>query len=138
MDKLACVIAAGVWDGRRSLLKNRDRKYTPTITLVREIIDGVEVAYMRDDVTDWCEGLNEYGIGVANAALAVGLDEAEGDGAKAVEDKKGKKGKALDGARVLKALACRTVQDAIESLCSHLGGLEGHTFRERPEQLLLS
>ena len=134
MDRLACVIAAGVWDGKRALLKNRDRKYTPRVTLVRELLDGVEVAYMRDNVTGWCEGLNEHGIGIANAALAVGLDEAEGT-ATAVEDKKGKKGKALDGARILKALSCRTVQDAIDSLCSHLGGLEGHSFVSDPNRV---
>jgi hypothetical protein len=133
MDRLACVIAAGVWDGKRSLLKNRDRKYIPRVTIVRELLDGVEVAYMRDSVTGWCEGINEYGIGIANAALAVGLDEAEGMG-KAVEDKKGKKGKSLDGARILKALACETVKEAIDSLCSHLGGLEGHSFVSDPNR----
>ena len=73
MDRQACIIAAGEWGGHRALLKNRDRNYTPQLTLVHEIRAGVEVAYVRDEVTGWCEGLNARGLGVVNAALAVAL-----------------------------------------------------------------
>lgn len=129
MDKQACVIAAGVWDGKRALLKNRDRNYTPRITLVRELLDGCEVAYMRDDVTGWCEGLNEHGIGITNAALAVRLDEAEGKLVKVT-------GKTTrDGKRILKALSCDNVEDAIESVCEFMGGLKGHTFISTPDKV---
>ena len=125
MDRLVCIIAAGVWDGKRALLKNRDRVYTPSVTLVREILDGVEVAYMRDEVTGWCEGLNEYGIGVANSALAVKEDE--------LHPNKFPQRKKEDGEKVLAALSKKTLKDSIKSLCAHLGGLEGHTFVSDPE-----
>lgn len=126
MDRTACIIAAGEWGGKRALLKSRDRGYTPSVTLVREIIDGVEVAYMRDEVTGWCEGLNEYGIGVANSALAVKEDE--------LHPNKIPQRKKEDGEKVLAALSKKTLKDSIKSLCAHLGGLEGHTFVSDPER----
>lgn len=129
MKRSACIVAAGVWGGKRSLLKNRDRKYTPKIVIVHEIIDGTEVAYMHDLVTDWCEGLNEHGIGIANAALAVGLDEAEG-----TDDRHETNNKSDDGKRMLKALACKTLDEAIEAICEYNGGLEGHTFLSDPKR----
>lgn len=130
MDRLACVIAAGVWENKRCLLKNRDRNYSPEVTLVRELLDGVEVAYMRDDVTGWCEGMNEHGIGITNAALAVGIDEAEGKLVKVT----GKTTK--DGKRILKALSCDNLDDAVESVCEFMGGLKGHTFVSTPNKVL--
>lgn len=130
MDRLACVIAAGVWENKRCLLKNRDRNYSPKVTLVRELLDGVEVAYMRDDVTGWCEGMNEHGIGITNAALAVGIDEAEGKLVKVT----GKTTK--DGKRILKALSCDNLDDAVESVCEFMGGLKGHTFVSTPNKVL--
>lgn len=130
MDKTACIIAAGVWGGKRSLLKSRDRNYTPAVTLVREILDGCEVAYMRDDVTGWCEGMNEHGLGITNAALAVGIDEAEGKLVKVT-------GKTTrDGKRILKALACDNIDDAVESVCEYMNGLKGHTFLATPDKVV--
>jgi len=129
VNRSACIIAAGVWGGKRSLLKNRDRKYTPKVVIVHEILDGTEVAYMCDKVTNWCEGLNEYGIGIVNAALAVGLDEAEG-----TDERHETHNKSDDGARVLKALACKTLDDAIKAVCEYKDGLEGHTFVSNPKR----
>ncbi len=126
----ACIIAAGVWGGKRSLFKGRDRNYTPQITLVRDLIDGCEVVYMRDDVTGWCEGMNEHGIGITNAALAVGIDEAEGKLVKVT-------GKTTrDGKRILKALACDNLEDAVESICEYMDGLKGHTFIATPDKVM--
>ena len=127
-SKEACIVAIGEWDGKRCLLKNRDRNYRPKIRVVHEIRKGVEVAYVYDDLTGWVEGLNEYGIGIVNAALQVARDEAEKKIVKTV----GKKSK--DGARILKALECKDLDSCIESLCSYKGGIKGHTFVSDGEQ----
>jgi hypothetical protein len=130
VKKTACIIAAGEWGGKRSLLKNRDRNYAPSVTLVRDIIDGCEVLYMRDDITGWCEGMNEHGLGIVNAALAVGIDEKEGKYVQVT-------GKTTrDGQRILKALACSTVDEAVESLCSYMNGLRGHTLVSDPQRVV--
>ena len=121
-NKNACIVAAGVWGGSRCLLKSRDRNYTPTLKVYHEVRDGVEVLYVRDEMTDWLEGLNEYGIGLANAALMVAHDEAEKKIVKTV----GKKSK--DGERILKVLEQRTLDEAIETACTFKGGIKGHTF----------
>jgi hypothetical protein len=55
--------------------KNRDRNYKPKIEIIHELINGVEVAYMRDYYTNWTEGLNEHGFGIINASLQVDYDE---------------------------------------------------------------
>lgn len=126
--KKACIISVGKWGGKKCLFKNRDRNYVPEIQLYHKIINGVEVLYMRDEITGWCEGINEFGTGIVNAALAVAADEKQG---------KAGKGKALDslseatlrdGKRVLKALGCVSIEDSVETLKTHLDGLRGHSF----------
>ena len=72
-----CIIVAKKATDSIILAKNRDRAYNPQIEVVHEIIDGVEIAYLRDTHTDWSEGLNEFGIGIVNTALMVGFDEFE-------------------------------------------------------------
>jgi len=72
-----CIIVSKEINDKFILAKNRDRAYNPSLEIVHTIIDGVEVAYLHDLVTDWSEGLNEKGIGVVNSALLVGHDEAE-------------------------------------------------------------
>jgi hypothetical protein len=125
--RVACIIAVGKWDGHQSLLKNRDRNYEPKVRIVHELLDDIEVCYMTDEVTGWNEGLNEYGIGVVNSALSVGRDEAE---KKLVSQ--GKKSK--DGERILRALTCKTLDDAIESAKTYHGGIKGHTFISTPKK----
>ena len=128
MDKKACIIAAGVFGGNRCLLKNRDRNYVPELTVYHEIRNGLEVLYVKDEVTGWLEGMNEKGIGIVNAALMVGHDEAEKKLVKTV----GKK--SSDGARILKALEQPTLNEAIESAKTYLGGIKGHTFLSTPRR----
>ena len=72
-----CIIVSKSIDGSKILAKNRDRAYKPSLEFVHTIIDGVEVVYLRDTVTDWSEGMNEYGVGLVNTALMVGYDENE-------------------------------------------------------------
>ena len=88
--------------------------------------------YLRDEVTGWCEGLNEFGIGVVNAALAVAADEKQGKAGKGKINDAQTNATLRDGKRILKALACRTVEEAKEVLQTHLGGLRGHTFVADP------
>jgi hypothetical protein len=122
LSKQACIIAVGEWGGKKCLLKNRDRNYVPKVKIIHEVRDGVEVLYMTDVITGWCEGLNEHGIGVVNSALQVARDEAE----KNVIKSKGKKSK--DGPRVLKVLECTSIEQALEAGKTFEGGLKGHTI----------
>ncbi len=123
-SKTACIIAAGNWGGHRSLFKNRDRNYTPKISIIHEVLGDVEVMYLKDEVTGWCEGFNELGVGIVNSALAVALDEKEGKASKG----KSTGAAAKDGARVLQALQQREVEDVLTTIQTHLGGLRGHTL----------
>lgn len=122
MNKLACIIASGEWGGHRILVKNRDRNYTPEVRLVHELINGIEVLYLEDTGTGWCEGLNANGVGVVNSALSVGRDEAEKKIVKTV----GKKSK--DGERILEVLGNVDMDKAIETAKNFKGGIKGHTI----------
>jgi len=122
MPRTACIVAAGTFGESYCLLKNRDRNYVPEIHLVHEVKDGVEVAYLEDEFTGWIEGLNEFGIGIANAALMVSRDETERDAVERTGKKLG------DGDRILKALVQETVAKAAKSVREYKGGLKGHTI----------
>lgn len=131
-----CVIAAVKIDDGIVLAKNRDRGYKAKVEVIHELIDGVEVVYWRDVDTDWSEGMNEYGIGIVNAALFVGRDEKEG---KEVE-KRRKKNDATeikifskDGEKIRMALSKKELPMVVKSLISYTGtrskfGLRGETF----------
>ncbi len=43
-----CIVVGGVASGGHVLGKNRDRNYSPRLEIVREIMDGVEVAYIHE------------------------------------------------------------------------------------------
>jgi hypothetical protein len=124
----ACIVAVGEWGGKKCLLKNRDRNYTPEVKLYHKLINGIEVLYMKDEVTGWCEGLNEHGIGIVNAALAVAADEKQGKAGKGKSTDAMSEATLRDGKRVLKALGCADLDEAVEVIKTHLGGLRGHTF----------
>jgi hypothetical protein len=109
-----CVIGTRTFDGDRVLFKNRDRNYNPTLEVIRDVVNGVEVVYMRDMDTDWSEGMNELGIGIVNSALAVSDDER--DKAKA---KTGKK--SYDGKKIRNALSKKTLRDAVKSVLTFEG-----------------
>jgi hypothetical protein len=124
INKEACIIATGEWGGSRVLFKNRDRNYLPPLKVYHEVINSVEILYYKDELTGWTEGMNEYGIGLVNAALSVDDDEKEKNrvtNPKIVILNK-------DPKKVLKALQQKTLDDAVEVICDYLGGLTGHTF----------
>ena len=118
----ACIIIVTDTKEGKFLVKNRDRNYKPKLKVIHEVIAGVEVCYVKDMKTGWCEGLNEHGIGIVNSALQVGRDEAEVEVVRQV----GKKRK--DGERILNALEAKTLKDAVDRLMDFKGGLKGHTF----------
>jgi len=138
-----CVIAAVHVDGDTVLAKNRDRGYTAKIRIVHELMDGVEVVYWLDEDTDWCEGMNEHGIGIVNSSLLVGKDEKESD--KIEKKQKGnhdateKKITSTDGLKIRHALKQNSIRDAIESVVSYVGkdkkdvGVKGHVMVATPK-----
>jgi DNA topoisomerase IB len=118
--KQACVIAAGTFGDSYCLFKNRDRNYIPEVSLIHEIRGGIEVLYLKDDVTGWTEGMNALGIGVVNSALMVARDETEFELVQ--------KGQVLpDGEIILEALSRRNVLEAAHVVRHYKGGLLGHT-----------
>lgn len=130
MNKLIreCIIVAKKVGDAVIMAKNRDRAYKPQLEIVHEIVDGVEIAYLRDMVTDWSEGLNEYGIGVLNTALMVGYDENE----KKIVKKGGQPSK--DGNRIRITLTNKTLKGAVNSVARL--GIKGHTFVSNPQKMV--
>lgn len=125
-----CVIVSKEIDDKFILAKNRDRAYKPKLEIVHELINGVEVAYIHDMITDWSEGMNEYGIGIVNSALMVGHDEAE----KKIVSKAGKPSK--DGKKIRTAISQKTLKEAIKAAIGTDGGINGHTFVSSPTKMV--
>ena len=65
-----CVILCTKINGKQILAKNRDRKYKPHIEIIHEIVNGIEVAYIKDKHSGWIEGINENGFGLVNSTLS--------------------------------------------------------------------
>ena len=125
-----CIIVSKSINGSKILAKNRDRAYKPSLEIIHTIINGVEVAYLRDTITDWSEGMNEYGIGLVNTALMVGYDENE----KKIVKTGGKPSK--DGNKIRIALSKKTIKDVIHSAMTFAGGIKGHTFISTPYKMI--
>ena len=115
-NKKACIVGAGEYSGVNCLVKVRDRNYVPAVRIIRDIIDGVEVAYLHDIDTDWSEGINEYGIGVVSSALMVIEDETV----------KKERTNAPDGVKIRKMLTKTTLGGAVSE--GVRVGVTGHTL----------
>ena len=114
-----CVIAAVRFDNGVVLAKNRDRGYKANVEVVHELINGTEVMYWRDLDTDWCEGMNGYGIGMVSSSLMVSQDEKEGlrvINGKKVPDDKHKRIMTNEGNKIRQALSHTTIKDMVDSL----------------------
>lgn len=120
-----CIVVGGVASGGHVLGKNRDRNYSPRLEIIRDIMDGVEVAYIHDLDTGYLEGMNAAGLGMVNAALLVGKDEKEVKG----------KIQSDDGPRMMNALKYTKLSDMIKSLISHMDGIKGHTIVGSPKSM---
>jgi hypothetical protein len=114
--------SVGISIGDKILLaKNRDRAYYPKIKIVREIINGIETAYMYDEDTDYAEGMNAAHIGIVNTTLQGKKDEKE------VHRKNRLKKLSGDGHKIRTALGYSDVKQVIKSLDIFNRGLGGHT-----------
>ena len=113
-----CVIATGQIDGNIMLVKNRDRTYKPTMSVIHyRTKKGIEIAIVYDKTTQYLEGMNEYGIGILNSTM---LNEIDSDAEGTYNREQGK--------IVFKALNTKTIDEAIGVLTTQSGGLEGHTM----------
>jgi len=65
-----CVILCTKINGKQILAKNRDRSYKPSIEIIHEIVNGIEVAYIKDKISGWIEGMNENGFALVNSTLS--------------------------------------------------------------------
>lgn len=65
-----CVILYTKINGKKVMVKNRDRAYKPDVKIIHEIINGIEVAYLKDESTGWIEGMNSEGTGILNSTLS--------------------------------------------------------------------
>jgi len=138
-----CVVATVHLNGETFLAKNRDRAYSPTVEIIHELINGVEVMYIHDTLTDWAEGMNEYGIGVINASLMVHYDEMEADIMKNRGGDKDKDKKALtpsfDGIKIKHALSKPKLSEAVKTVINFIGedkkevGVKGMTMVASPK-----
>ena len=91
-------------------VKNRDRNYIPQITIKQSYRNGVERMLLWDDKTKYTDGLNEHGVCILSAAVAVKKDEKEGSRNRA-EDKQFY---SPDGKKIRKALYEDTIDKALE------------------------
>jgi hypothetical protein len=117
-----CTSVATTIQGKTLIAKNRDRTYIPKVKIVREIINGLETAYMYDEDTDYAEGMNEAGIGIVNTTLQGKSDEKEGRPKKFKRTKMSK-----DGFKIRKALGYSKIKQVVKSLDLYDRGLGGHT-----------
>ena len=128
-----CIITHSVLNDKVLLAKNRDRAYNPKVSVVRDLINGVEVVYILDKDTDWSEGMNSNGIGIVNSALMVTADENE---KKIIKKKGGKPGP--DGGKIRAALSNPKLSQTIQSITNYKGvgqySLMGHTFICSPKE----
>ena len=129
-----CIIVSTEVDDKFILAKNRDRPYKPKLEIVHTIIDDVEVVFLHDMITDWSEGMNEFGIGIVNSALMVGHDESE----KKIIKKSGKLSQ--DGKKIRNAISKTTLKDAIRASLRYddkkNSSIKGHTFVSSPKYMV--
>lgn len=121
-----CTSVGIMLDGQLLLAKNRDRTYFPTISIVHEIVNGTELAYMFDSDTDYSEGLNEHGIAIVNTTMSKRDADANTSTGKANHT-------ILDGKKIRHALSHKSVDDVIKAICEYKGGVSGHTTIAHPK-----
>lgn len=64
-----CVILYTEINGKKILAKNRDGTHVPKIEIIHEIVNGIEIVYLKDKVTGWVEGFTEKGTALINSTL---------------------------------------------------------------------
>lgn len=124
-----CIGVAMLVQQKRILAKNRDHAYKPDIEIVHTRIAGTEVAYLHDNISDWSEGLNQYGIGIVNTALDESEDELISHLVKQDTNF------SVDGAKIRYALSKPTIEEVVEVISQYRGGVHGHTLIGSPTAL---
>ena len=116
--------------------KNRDRNYLPEIKIVQSNRKGLQRLFIDDELTRYTEGLNEYGVSILSAALAVKDDEKEAD--KVEPGQRDDDFMSPDGKAIRNALIMKTPRAALKSLIE--AELSGATiiFNEKECYLLES
>jgi hypothetical protein len=128
VNSCMCIVIGKYFPGTGWVaLKNRDRNYVPEISFRKKTHGDVEILYFWDDITQYCEGLNSYGIGILSASLMVQDDEKE------IE--KRSKTPSKDGKKIKKALTYPTVKGAVASLIKD--NLPGNTLVFDAEHMYL-
>jgi hypothetical protein len=126
MCVIACKYLTGIgWVG----VKDRDRNYKPVISIIQDAREGVESIFIKDSVTKYSEGINEFGVGILNAATSVRNDESAAAAARRYErERKKSKGTYIepDGIKIRHALRFKTPKESAEYLASV--ELRGHTL----------
>lgn len=75
-----CIVAAKYFPGVGWIgCKNRDRNYVPLIKIVQSNRNEIQRLYIDDSESRYSEGLNEFGVSILSASLAVKNDEKEID-----------------------------------------------------------
>lgn len=125
-----CVVASKLLDTSGTnkkyvAIKHRDRNYKPIISIVHTVLNNMEIVYLRDETTLWSEGMNAAGIVIINSALSVIDDENQED---LVRDTHTSAKAVKDSERILKALQCNDISDAVFYLTNYKGGVNGHTL----------
>jgi len=73
-----CVVVAKYFDNVGWVgVKNRDRNYVPDLSFRKNKNKNTETLYFWDDITQYCEGMNDSGVCVLSASLMVLDDEKE-------------------------------------------------------------
>lgn len=116
-----CVVAAKFLPNLGWVIaKNRDRNYKPVIRIRKSFRRDIERLYIWDDVTKYTEGVNEFGVGIISASVAVKEDESEGSTAMKKKPQGIQKKERIfyspDGLRIRTALFEKTAIDAAKAL----------------------
>lgn len=119
-----CVVAVKFFsDAGWVGVKNRDRNYKPQIKIKQSFRKDIERLYIWDEKTKYTEGVNEYGIAIISAAVAVKKDEKEGGGG---SDNPERIFYSPDGKKIRTALFEKTVESCLKKLIEM--EIPGNTF----------
>ena len=121
-----CVILCTEIRGKQILAKNRDRLYKPYIEIIHEIVNGIEVAYIKDKQSGWIEGMNANGFGLVNCTLSNG-------------DNKINKERLVKNNIIYKALTEKNIEEKFYEIINNSEKdyiLEGHTILYKDKELI--
>ena len=119
-------------------VKCRDRNYYPTMFVKQNTIKDVEATFIVDSISKYSEGINQYGVGILNAATSVSNDESQITLARKYEKRKlAREGKYNDpdGIKIRRALRMKTPEEAAQSLIDD--EMNGHTLIINQDKCLI-